>query len=200
MKEVIGRAQKTQPLFPSKIIVKNIEINEDKRIANEFNNFFIHIGPELAKAILRPARSFESYVLKSNCSMHTGPISVNEFKNAFFLIKTSKCPGQDEINFNVIRSCSGELCKPLQYLLDLSFEKSVFPDDLKIAKVTIFKTGNNTELSNYRPIPVPSCFSKRHERVMYSHLYKYLLDSNILYKNSFASGKDTQPTMQFCKL
>ena len=28
MKEVIGRAQKTQPLFPSKIIVNNIEIKK----------------------------------------------------------------------------------------------------------------------------------------------------------------------------
>ena len=58
MKEVIGRAQKTQPLFPSKIIVNNIEINEDKRIVNEFNNFFIHIDPELAKAVSKTCKIF----------------------------------------------------------------------------------------------------------------------------------------------
>ena len=86
--------------MPSKIIVNNIEVNEDKRIANEFNNFFIDIGPELAKQIPRPARSFESYVPKSNSTMSTGPISVNELKNAFFSIKTNKCPGHDDINFN----------------------------------------------------------------------------------------------------
>ena len=87
--------------------------------------------------------------------MPTGLISVNELKNVFFSIKTNKCPGHDEINFNVIRSCFGKLCEPLQYLFNLSFEKSIFPDDLRLAKVTpVFKA-------------------------------KYLLDSNILYKKLF---------------
>ena len=98
----IGKAGKTQPLLPSKIIINNIEIIDNKRIANEFNNLFIDIGPELAIEIPRPARSFESYVPKSNSTMPTGPISVNELKHAFFSIKTNKCPGHDEINFNVI--------------------------------------------------------------------------------------------------
>ena len=187
MKEVIGNARKRQLLLPSKIIVNNIEINEDKRsITNEFDNFFIDIGPELAKEIPRPARSFESYVPKSNSTMPTGPISVNELKNASFSIKTNKCPENDEINFNVIRSCLGELCEPLQYLFNLSIEKSIYPDDLKIAKVTpVFKAGNNKELSNYRPISVLAFFSKILETLMYNRLYKYLLDSNILYKKQF---------------
>ena len=93
MEEVIGKARKAQPLLPSKIIVNNIEINEDKQIANEFINFFIDIGAELAKEIPRPARSFERYVPKSNSTMPKGPISVNEFKNVFFSIRTNKCPG-----------------------------------------------------------------------------------------------------------
>ena len=161
MKEVISKARKTQPLLTSKTIVNSTEINKDKRIANEFNNFFIDIGPELAKEIPRTARSFKSYVPKSNSTMLTGPISVNKLKNAFFSTKTNKCPGNDEINSNVIRSCFGELYEPLQYLFNLSFEKSIFPDGIKIAKCTpVFKAGNNTELSNYRPISVLPCFSK----------------------------------------
>ena len=177
------KAWKMQPLLPCKVIVHNIEINEEKRIANEFNDFSIDIGAELAKEITRPGKSFESYVPKSNTTMSTGPISVNELKNAFFSIKTNKCPGHDEINFIVTSSCFGELCKPLQYLFHLSFEKSIFPEELKIAKVTpVFKAGDNTELSNYRPISVLPCFSKILECVMYTCLCKYLLDSNILYK------------------
>ena len=78
MKEVIGEARKMHgSLLPCKIIVENIEINEEKRIANEFNNFFTDIDPELAKEIPIPARSFESYLRKSNPIMPTGAISVN---------------------------------------------------------------------------------------------------------------------------
>ena len=103
--------------------------------------------------------------------MPTGIIIVNELKDAFFSIKTNKCPGHVEINFNVTRSCFGELYVPSQYLLNLSFEKGIFPNDLKIAKVTpIFKAGNNTELSNYRPIFVLPCFSKILEGVIYNRL------------------------------
>ena len=59
----------------------------------------------------------------------------------------------------------------MQYLFNLSFEKTIFPDDLKIEKVSpILKAGNNTELSNYRPISVLPCFSKTFERVMYNCL------------------------------
>ena len=47
--QFIGKTRKPQPLLPRKIIVNNIEINEDKQIANEFNDFFIDIGPEQQK-------------------------------------------------------------------------------------------------------------------------------------------------------
>ena len=103
--------------------------------------------------------------------MPTGPIIVNELKDAFFSIKTNKCPGHDEINFNVTRSCFGELCEPLQYLFNLSFKTCIFQNDLKIAKSTpIFKAGNNTEVSNYRPMSVLPFFSKIFQRVMYNRL------------------------------
>ena len=106
--------------------------------------------------------------------MPTGTISLKELKNAFFSIKTNKCSEHDEINFfNVIRSCFGELCKPSQHLFNLSFEKSIFRNNLKIAKVTpVFQADDNTELSNYRPISLLPWFSKILQRVMYNHLYK----------------------------
>ena len=75
-KEVIGMARKTQPFLPCKIIFNSIAINEEKRIAYGFNSFLIDIDTEVAKDILGPTKSFESYVPKSNTNMSTGPISV----------------------------------------------------------------------------------------------------------------------------
>ena len=63
------------------------------------------------------------------------------------------------MSFNVIKKCFGELCEPLKYLFNLSIVKEIFPDDLKIAKVTpIYKVDNSSNISNYRPISVPQCF------------------------------------------
>ena len=75
----------------------------------------------------------------------------------------------------------------LIYLFQLSLEKRVFPDDIKIARVApIYKAGDiSSDKSNYRPVSVLPCFSKILERLMYNRLYKYLKESIILYENSF---------------
>ena len=53
--------------------------------------------------------------------------------------------GADEISFNVIRNCFGGLSDILSYVFDLSLQTGIFPDPLKIAKVTpVFKTGDSS--------------------------------------------------------
>ena len=71
-------------------------------------------------------------------------------------------------------------------MFNLLIEKGIFPDDLKIAKVTpIYKADNKSNLSNYRPISVLSCFSKILERIMHNCLYQYLTENQILYPKQF---------------
>ena len=115
--------------------------------------------------------------------MDSKPLSINNLKDAFFSLKINKISSVDDVSFNIIKNCFGVLCEPLTYLFQISLEKGVFPDDLKIAKVTpIYKTGDNSDVSNYRPISVLPCFSKILERLMYNRLYKYLKENNILYE------------------
>ena len=112
-------------------------------------------------------------------------IHVNEFKDTFFSLKINKSAGYDDISFNVVKKCFGVLHKPLLHIFNLSLQTGVFPDKLMIAKVTLFKGGENYELGNHRPISVLRSFSKIMEKIMYSRLYKYLIDNSILYKNQF---------------
>ena len=49
----------------------------------------------------------------------------------------------------------------------------------------IYKVGDNSDISNYRPISVLPCFSKTLERLMYNRPYKYLKENNILYEKQF---------------
>ena len=126
--------------------------------------------------------------------MESQPLSINELKNDFFSLKINKIPGHDGVSFNV-NEFFGVLCEPLKYLFNLSIVKGIFPDDLKIAKVTpIYKANNSSNISNYRPISVQLCFSKMLERIMYSRLQKYLKDQNILYNKQFGfrTGHSTE--------
>ena len=70
------------------------------------------------------------------------------------------------MSFNVIKKGLGELCEPLKYLFNLSIFKRIFPDDLKIAKVTpIYKADNSSNISSYRL-----------EWIIYNGFQKYLKD------------------------
>ena len=48
-----------------------------------------------------------------------------------------------------------EVFSDIKHLFDISFQQGVFPEKLKIACVTpIFKNGDNSLFTNYRPISV----------------------------------------------
>ena len=90
-------------------------------------------------------------------------------KKYFFSQKISKSSGYDGISFNVVKNCLGPLIKPLMYIFNLSLTKGIFPDELKIARVTpVFKAGNENKVGNYLPILFLPCFSKILERIMYN--------------------------------
>ena len=102
----------------------------------------------------------------------------------------NKTTAADEISFNVIKNCFGELNDILRYVFDLSLQTEIFLDPLKIAKVTpVFKTGDPKEISNYRPISALPCLSKILERITHNRFYSYLVNEKILYSKQFGFHK-----------
>jgi hypothetical protein len=56
-----------------------------------------------------------------------------------------------------------------------------FPDRLKYAEVKpLFKNGDKTDPSNYRPISLLTSFSKIFEKIIYRRLYKQICENNTL--------------------
>ena len=99
---------------------------------------------------------------------------------------SNKSSRHDDISADVVTRVSDEIFVILKHIFNISLAKGVFPDKLKRARVTpIFKKGNNTLVTNYRPISVLPCFSKLLERIMYNRLYKFVLENNILYQKQF---------------
>ena len=183
MKELIGKVKIKKSSLPFKIVIDKTDILGGKNIANEFNNFFTDIGLKLAKKIPESSQPFESYMKKVNSEMENKPLSINELKDAFFSLKINKSTGHDDISsYNVVSKCFGDLCTPLKHIFDLSLENGIFPDSLKIAKVTpVYTSGDSSNLSNYKPISVLPCFSKMLKCIMYRRLYSYLQENKILF-------------------
>ena len=74
----------------------------------------------------------------------------------------------------------------LAKLINLSFETGIFPDILKIAKVTpIHKKESKLDFKNYRPISLLSTFSKIYEKIIYTRIYDHLTRNKLIYLKQF---------------
>ena len=110
----------------------------------------------------------------------------NELKEALRSLKPNKSPGYDNISSNVVNETSDIFFTPLKYIFNLSLQQRIFPENLKIAKVSpVYKKDEEFLLTNYRPISVLPCFSKLLERIIYNRLFKYLPENRILYQKQF---------------
>jgi len=62
----------------------------------------------------------------------------------------------------------------------------IFSDRLKVSEVKpLYKEGDKTEFSNYRPISLHTSFSKIVEKNIYKRLYCHLINNNILVNEKF---------------
>ena len=69
-------------------------------------------------------------------------LTEQELKEAVVSLKPNKSPGCDSIHINVIKAIYEELKRPLFYIFYQSLKSVIFPDKLKITKVSpIYKSG-----------------------------------------------------------
>ena len=72
-------------------------------------------------------------------------------------MKPQKSPGPDEIYARVLKECKSEVSSKLNVIFNKSLENGDVPEAWKLANVVpIFKKGNRTVTSNYRPISLTS--------------------------------------------
>jgi hypothetical protein len=72
----------------------------------------------------------------------------------------------------------------------------IFHDRLKFSEVKpLFKKGDKTEFSNYRPISLLTSFSKIIEKILYKRLYQHLNENNILVKEQFGFREKSSTDM-----
>ena len=91
------------------------------------------------------------------------------------LLMKNSSAGWDDIPAYVTKRCIEVYIEPLTHVIDISFKEGVFPSELKFSKVVpIFKAGDSSKITNYRPISVLSFFSKVFERVMCNHISDFI--------------------------
>ena len=82
-------------------------------------------------------------------------------------LNADKAVGHDIISNRMLLAVKNEIAKPLPLLFNRSIQEMVFPDQWKIAHViALFKKGDESLPSNYRPVSLLSCVSKILEKIV----------------------------------
>ena len=183
--------------LPERFNCGDVTLDDPLKIANHFNEYFVNMGPNMAKSMSKTNIDPLLYVEEQTSKFTLESISERELSIVMNGLKDTS-PGYDGFKAKAVIYTKNELLRPLCHIINRSLEQGLFPTRLKHAIVTpIHKDGERTVVKNYRPISVLSVFSKLYERVMYNQLLSYLDVNNLLYKHQygFRSGHSTDQAL-----
>lgn len=169
--------------IPEKIKINNNTITDVASITENFNDYFSNIGQNLAsKIVLNNKRAYKNYLSKSvSSSLFLQPTSQFEVKQQICSLSNKKSSGPDDISAHFLVVAADVLVTPLTILFNYALKFGIFPSCLKIAKVIpVFKSGNKTDVSNYRPISILSTFSKILEKLICKRTRTFLDKNSVL--------------------
>ena len=92
-----------------------------------------------------------------------------------------KATGLDGIPNKALKDSAELIASSLSDRFNFSVGTKTYPDDFKIAKVTlIFKSGNKDDVNNYRLIPIIPSLAIVFEKLIYNQLYQYFVNNKLL--------------------
>ena len=99
-------------------------------------------------------------------------------------LNIAKSAGPDGIHPKVLRETATQIVIPLTIIFKKSLAEGALPHKWKIAHVIpIFKKGNKSTPSNYRPVSLTAICCKILERIIKQEVVNHLENNNILNKN-----------------
>ena len=108
-------------------------------------------------------------------------LSTGTVQRALALLDVGKAYGPDGVPPLVLRQCSGCLAPVLTKLFRLILKTKTFPSCWKHAVVQpVFKKGDPSDPSNYRPIAITSTISKVFESLINSKLTTHLENNHLI--------------------
>ncbi|XP_052561953.1 uncharacterized protein LOC120430056 [Culex pipiens pallens] len=157
-----------------KVVARNIEEEYLNYQQESFQNYI----NDLQSAVKSNPSKFWTYVnAKKQTEQTPLDVSYRDVNNDDILkvlssVDPSKGPGPDGLPPVFVKSCANSLVVPVSVIFNKSLEHAIFPDIWKLASISpIHKSGNVSEVENYRPISILSCLAKVLEKVVYDRLF-----------------------------
>lgn len=177
---------------------KDIVLDKTKDIVNEFNDFFVNVGFNLAKEIpeSRNNNDLNKHITQNVSSMFIGAVTHREIINIVKTFKNKKSTDCFGIDMTLVKSIIEYIVQPFAYICNLSFRTGV----LKGGVIPIHKNGERCQFTNYRPISLLPQFSKILEKLFVNRLDKYIEKHNLLSDNQYGFRAKRSTSMAVMEL
>jgi len=189
--ELINLATKKCKKNKDEISCINIDgntVTDSAAIADKFNTFFVNIASEIEKTI-PPADQPLQYptVPEPTAFLNmSNPIISQDIIDVINQLKPKHSLDPSNLSMVILKQVSNQICMPLKHIVNLSLATGEIPLQMKTAKIVpIFKSGDPTDINNYRPISLLSSFGKILEKIVSNKLVTFLESNKLISTQQF---------------
>ena len=113
------------------------EISDPMKMANIFNNYFVNVAQKIDEKIPRTRKSPLDYLTSRNdTTFFLSPVAPVEIEIIINALQAGKTVGPYSIPISLLKILSSHIAKPLCTIINDSFSSGVFPNSLKLAKLS----------------------------------------------------------------
>ena len=138
---------------------------------------------------------------RNNNSIFLEPVIEREILNIVNECANKTSIDYEGLNMSMVKKIINNIVKPFTFICNLSFSSGIFPDRLKVAKVIpLFKAGDKSLFTNYRPVSLLPQFSKILEKLFAKRLNKFIDKHNILNDSQYGFRHEHSTSLALIEL
>ena len=171
LQELMGKKKTRRDIIS--IFNDDTEETCPQKISDTFANFFSTVGSNLDLNLENNELSPLSFISPNPHTFRLFSVTIEEVSQIISKLKISRT-NLDQIPVTIFKKCQASICLPLTKIVNSSFQHAIFPQSLKVARITpVYKKGNPKLCSNYRPISSLPFLSKIYERLMANRILSF---------------------------
>ena len=204
----MNQKRKTSSI-PGRMVINDNVVTDPQTIVNafavQFASAFYNDSDNLCDNMCCDIRKSCAYCGNCCCSSLKCDTSIcdNLFLNSFVIhdcdiltagkkIKANCVCGPDDIPAFFVVDCLQFILKPLCHLYNLMLKTSMYPNCWKVSRVfPVFKAGDKSNISNYRPIALLCNFAKIFECILSNVIYAHVISRIVSEQHGFVKGRST---------
>lgn len=171
---------KTKANDITQIKQENGSITEDvETIANLFGKHYAEHGQELASKLT--ATRYGDSIKPIDETIFLGPTTEPEVMKTVESLKSNSSPGADGIRVSTLKEIKAEIVKPLSVIINKIMENGVWPTCFGEGIIKpLYKSGDPSEIINYRPITLISSVAKIAEKIIKTRIMHFLKKHSVI--------------------